>query len=96
MNRWRYRVTIHTAADILALLPEPVAEVPPTIFCDDEGACYFDAGPNPLTQAIERLFGSGWGGGLGTRAGHLPAGPDDLLVEASAQRTLIGGEHAEL
>jgi hypothetical protein len=56
MNRWRHRVTIHTAADILALLPEPVAEVPPTIFCDDEGACYFDAGPNPLTQATERLL----------------------------------------
>jgi len=26
------------------------------MFCDDEGVCYFDAGPNPFTQAIERLL----------------------------------------
>ena len=54
MERWRYRITVHTAADVLGLLPEPVEQIPPTIFCDDEGACYFDAGPNPLTRAIER------------------------------------------
>jgi hypothetical protein len=56
MDCWRYRITIHTAADVLDLLPEPVERVPRMIFCDDEGACYFDAGPNPFTQAIERLL----------------------------------------
>jgi hypothetical protein len=56
MNHWRYRITVFTAADILDLLPEPVEEVPPMIFCDDEGTCYFDASPSPLTQAIERLL----------------------------------------
>lgn len=55
MNRWRYRVTVHDADDILALVSEP-AEAPPQVFCDDAGACYFDAGPNPYTEAIEQLL----------------------------------------
>ena len=56
MNRWRYRITTHTAADVLDALAVPVEHVPPRIFCDDEGACYFDAGPNPVTRAIEGLM----------------------------------------
>ena len=56
MGNWQYRITVHTPADVLDLLPEPVEQVPPTIFCDDEGACYFDAGPNPFTRAIEQLL----------------------------------------
>ncbi len=56
MANWRYRITVHTAADVLSVLPEPVEQVPAMIFCNDEGACYFDAGPNPLTQAMERLL----------------------------------------
>jgi hypothetical protein len=56
MQRWRYHVTMHAAEDILALLPQPAGDVPPAIFCDSEGACYFDAGPNPLTQAVEALL----------------------------------------
>lgn len=56
MERWRYRITVHTSEDVLALLPEPVEQVPPTIFCDDEGACYFDAGPSPFIGAIEQLL----------------------------------------
>lgn len=56
MDRWNYRITVHASADVLAWLSEPVEQPPPTIFCDDEGACYFDAGPNPLTEAIERLL----------------------------------------
>jgi hypothetical protein len=46
------------------MLPGEVEQMPPMIFCDDEGACYFDAGPNPFTEAIELLlnpFGEeGW------------------------------------
>lgn len=56
MDKWRHRITIHTTADVLGALPEPVEDIPPSMFCDDEGVCYFDAGPNPLTQAIERLL----------------------------------------
>ena len=56
MDRWRHRITIYTAEDVLERLTEPVDEVPRMIFCDDEGTCYFDAGPNPFTRAIERLL----------------------------------------
>jgi hypothetical protein len=64
MDEWRHRITIHTTADVLGVLPEPVEDMPPAMFCDDEGVCYFDTGPNPLTQAIERLLNNvgeeGW------------------------------------
>ena len=56
MDHWHYRITIHTPAEIEKALSESVEQVPPMIFCDDEGACYFDAGPNPWTQAIERVL----------------------------------------
>jgi hypothetical protein len=47
---------VHEPEDILENLSQTVEEVPPTIYCDDEGACYFDRGPNPFTQAIEQLL----------------------------------------
>ncbi|MGD2144246.1 MAG: hypothetical protein PVF54_07195 [Anaerolineae bacterium] len=56
MGAWRYRVTVHEAEDILESLPQSVEFVPPTIYCDGEGTCYFDEGPNPFTQAIEHLL----------------------------------------
>ncbi|MGD1995507.1 MAG: hypothetical protein PVH62_01920 [Anaerolineae bacterium] len=56
MDNWTHQITVHAAADILDTLREPAPPVPPTIYCDDEGACYFDAGPNPFTQAIEQLL----------------------------------------
>ncbi|MGD2179334.1 MAG: DUF4177 domain-containing protein [Anaerolineae bacterium] len=64
MSNWHYKVTVHEPEDILENLSQTVDEVPPTIYCDDEGACYFDRGPNPFTQAIEHLLneigGEGW------------------------------------
>jgi len=64
MSGWRYRVTVHSAEDILENLPRTVEEVPPAIYCDDEGACYFDSGPNPFTEGIQHLLsevgGEGW------------------------------------
>jgi hypothetical protein len=64
MSSWQYKVTVHEPEDILENLSQTVEVVPPTIYCDDEGACYFDRGPNPFTQAIERLLneigGEGW------------------------------------
>lgn len=56
MAAWRYRLTIYAPDDILQAASEPVGDVPPAIYCDDEGVCYFDEGPNPLTQAIEVLL----------------------------------------
>ncbi len=56
MQRWRYNLTVHTADDILEHLSRAVDEVPPTIYCSDTGACYFDAGPNPFTEAIQLLL----------------------------------------
>ena len=64
MSAWQYHITVHSEDDILAELKESVDVVPTMIFCDDEGACYFDEGPNPLTQAIEvvlnRVGAQGW------------------------------------
>ena len=58
MTRWRYRITTHTVPDILERVSglEQAEDVPPTIFCDDQGACYFDAAPNRLTDAIQALL----------------------------------------
>ena len=56
MNHWHYRITMYTAADVLDKLPEAMGQAPPVMFCNDEGACYFDAGPNPYTKAIEQLL----------------------------------------
>jgi len=56
MPGWRHRVTVHEANDILEYLTKAVEDVPPAIYCDDEGTCYFDEGPNPFTQAIERVL----------------------------------------
>lgn len=56
MAGWRHKVTIHDAEDILERLTETVEDVPRAIYCDDEGTCYFDEGPNPFTEAIERLL----------------------------------------
>jgi hypothetical protein len=64
MPSWRYKVTLHNAEQILDHLPETVEEIPPAIYCDDQGKCYFDEGPNAFTQAIEYLLtdmgGQGW------------------------------------
>jgi len=56
MSSWRYRVTIHGAQDILDNVRNPVDDVPSAIYCDDQGTCYFDEGPNPFTEAIEHLL----------------------------------------
>jgi hypothetical protein len=56
MDNWRYQITVHETDDILTALQEPVGDAPPAIYCDDEGICYFDEGPNPFTQAIEQIL----------------------------------------
>ena len=56
MVQWTYQITTYAAEDIRELIPEVIGEVPEAIFCDDQGACYFDEGPNPFTLAIEQLL----------------------------------------
>jgi hypothetical protein len=56
MGNWHYRITVHTTEEILAGLSEEMPQVPQMIYCDDQGACYFDEGPNPLTAAIEHVL----------------------------------------
>ncbi len=56
MPNWRYKITVHEAKDILEHLVKVMEDVPPAIYCDDKGACYFDEGPNPFTEAVERLL----------------------------------------
>ena len=56
MPSWRYKVTVHSADDILQHLTHMVDDVPPAIYCDDQGACYFDDGRNHLTEGIARLL----------------------------------------
>ena len=77
MNKWRYRITIHTTADVLGELPQAVEEGPPTMFCDDEGMCTFDAGPNPFTQAIERLLDEV--GEEGWELAHVAFRPEQMI-----------------
>lgn len=64
MTAWRHRVTVHEADEVVQHLEETVEHIPPSIYCDDEGICYFDEGPNPFTDAIEHILDgigeSGW------------------------------------
>jgi hypothetical protein len=56
MTKWHYKITTHESDDVVALIQEPVDDIPPMIYCSDQGACYFDEGPNPFTQAMEQLL----------------------------------------
>lgn len=56
MPNWRYKITVHESEDILDSLAKAVGEIPPAIYCDDQGTCFFDEGPNPFTEAIEHVL----------------------------------------
>ena len=56
MDKWRHRITIHSTADVLGILSEPLEETHPSMFCDDSGTCYLGPEPGPFAQAIERLL----------------------------------------
>jgi hypothetical protein len=77
MNRWQYRVTVHDADEILRLISEPVVDVPPKVFCDDAGACYFDAGPNAYTQAMEQVLNQA--GDEGWELFQITFRPDQMI-----------------
>jgi len=77
MKTWQYHITVHTNQEILDQLEQPGGDIPPTIFCDDEGACYFDTGPNHLTQAIERLLNQS--GKEGWELVHVAFRPQQMI-----------------
>ena len=56
MERWQYRITIHTTDEILELIPDATENPPTTLFCDAKGSCYFESEPNPFTTAVEDLL----------------------------------------
>jgi hypothetical protein len=57
MEKHEYTITVHTADEILATIPDLTAEVePPVLYCDSQGVCFFDDAPNPyLTAMVEIL-----------------------------------------
>jgi len=66
MEKYEYTITIHTADEILATIPDPAAKVePPVLYCDSQGVCFFDDAPNPYLAAVaEILNAQGEQGGI--------------------------------
>jgi hypothetical protein len=77
MASWRYRITVHDRDDILADLGKTISDVPPAIYCDDRGACYFDEGPNQFTEAIEHVLTEI--GREGWELVHIAFRPDQMI-----------------
>ncbi|MFW6082600.1 MAG: hypothetical protein ACOC8C_00955 [Chloroflexota bacterium] len=77
MSTWDYKVTVHEAEEIQQHLSEAVEHIPPSIFCDDAGTCYFDEGPNPLTRAIEEILNEM--GSRGWELVHVAFKPDQMI-----------------
>jgi hypothetical protein len=65
MKKYEYAITVHTADEILATVPDLPADVePPVVYCDSEGACFFDEAPNPYIASIVEILNAqgeqGW------------------------------------
>ena len=65
MEQHEYAITTHTADEILATISDLSAKVePPVVYCDTQGACFFDDAPNPYTAAIVEILNTqgeqGW------------------------------------
>lgn len=65
MNKHEYAITTHTADEILAKIPDLPAEgESPVLYCDAQGACFFDNAPNPYLTAIVEILNAqgeqGW------------------------------------
>jgi hypothetical protein len=65
MVKHEYTITIHTADEILTTIPDRPAEgEPPVLYCDAQGACFFDNAPNPYLAAIVDILNAqgeqGW------------------------------------
>jgi hypothetical protein len=65
MEKYEYSITTYTADEILPTISDLSAETePPVVYCDSEGACFFDDAPNPYTAAIIEILNAqgeqGW------------------------------------
>ena len=57
MEKYEHAITVHTAGEIRAAIPELLEEVePPMLYCDPEGVCFFDDAPNPYLAAIAEVL----------------------------------------
>ena len=56
-DRFEYAVTVYALDDILAHAAAPSTQEPPSmVYCDEEGACFFDEGPNAYLAAMVGLM----------------------------------------
>ena len=65
MKKYEYTITTHTADEILDTISDLSAEAEsPVVYCDAQGACFFDHAPNPYTAAIVEILNAqgeqGW------------------------------------
>jgi hypothetical protein len=65
VGKYEYTITVHTADEILVTIPDLAADVePPVLYCDSQGACFFDDAPNPYLAAIVGILNAqgeqGW------------------------------------
>ena len=57
MEKYEYTITTHTADEILSTISDLTVEAePPVVYCDAQGACFFDDAPNPYTAAIVEIL----------------------------------------
>ena len=57
LEQYEYKITVHDADDILAVMSErPLGQAPPKVYCDEGGECFLDAADNPYAQAVVDLF----------------------------------------
>jgi len=60
--RWEYDITIYTVADIeavrekLGFASADRKALEPTIFCDDQGVCFFDGLPDPNVEVLKSIL----------------------------------------
>jgi hypothetical protein len=60
MDRWQFRITTHSAGEVLKVREElghPQEEGSrPVVYCDAEGVCFFDEAPNPYVDSIVHIL----------------------------------------
>lgn len=61
---WEHTITVHTLDEIIDTGENLKAREEIVLFCDMEGACFFDDAPNPylraMTEVLDRQGAKGW------------------------------------
>ena len=61
---WEHAITVHTLDEIVGEGEKLEAEDEIVLFCDTEGACFFDDAPNPylkaMTEVLDKQGAEGW------------------------------------